>query len=92
VRVNSLIDHETGTAVSSALKHVNYGAMRLFQHLFKPKVRAAWSGSNAKTLGHARASGMPNLICAMRYKVVRIGYATDSVSIDSREQYARQSH
>ena len=35
---------------------------------------------------------MLNLICAMRYKVVRIGYATDSVSIDSREQYARQSH
>jgi hypothetical protein len=39
-----------------------------------------------------RAAWYRTLTCAMHYMVVRLGFATDSVSIDSRAQYARQSH
>jgi hypothetical protein len=61
-----------------SVAQVGLAALFTFQHVFKATFGAA---SYCRTL-----------TCAMRHMVVQLGFAMDSVSIDSRAQCARQSH
>ena len=86
--------HPNPRGTFSAMRIENSGSPILSMTAFMtdpPILQHARERYTGQSCGHA-ASDCRTLTCAMRYRVVRLGFATDSVSIDSRAQCARQSH